>query len=103
MHKDVSMGSNANELFVSLLPLIVLFAVFYFFLIRPQRVQAKRHKEMLEGLKKGDKVISSGGFICEIIKVEEQFFSVRLSDESTARLSRDFVAYKYDDTQATQS
>lgn len=97
------MGSNANELFVSLLPLIVLFAVFYFFLIRPQRVQAKRHKEMLEGLKKGDKVISSGGFICEIIKVEEQFFSVRLSDESTARLSRDFVAYKYDDTQATQS
>lgn len=96
------MGSNANELFVSLLPLIVLFAVFYFFLIRPQRVQAKRHKEMLEGLKKGDKVVSSGGFICEIIKVEGQFFSVRV-DESTARLSRDFVAYKYDDTQATQS
>lgn len=97
------MGNNANDIFVSLLPLIVLFAVFYFFLIRPQRVQAKRHREMLEGLKKGDKVVSSGGLICEIIKVEEQFFSVRLSDESTARLSRDFVAYKYDDTQATQS
>lgn len=97
------MGNNANDIFVSLLPLIVLFAVFYFFLIRPQRVQAKRHREMLEGLKKGDKVVSSGGLICEIIKVEDQFFSVRLSDESTARLSRDFVAYKYDDTQATQS
>lgn len=97
------MGNNANDIFVSLLPLIVLFAVFYFFLIRPQRVQAKRHREMLEGLKKGDKVVSSGGLICEIIKVEEQFFSVRLSDESTARLSRDFVAYKVDDTQPTQS
>ncbi|WP_317371915.1 preprotein translocase subunit YajC [Helicobacter canis] len=97
------MGNNANDIFVSLLPLVVLFAVFYFFLIRPQRVQAKRHREMLEGLKKGDKVVSSGGLICEIIKVEDQFFSVRLSDESTARLSRDFVAYKYDDTQATQS
>lgn len=97
------MGNDANNIFVSLLPLIVLFAVFYFFLIRPQRVQAKRHKEMLEGLKKGDKVVSSGGLICEIIKVEEQFFSVRLSDESTARLSRDFVAYKVDDTQPTQS
>lgn len=96
------MGSNANELFVSLLPLIVLFAVFYFFLIRPQRVQAKRHKEMLAGLKKGDKVVSSGGLICEIIKVEEQFFSVRLSDESTARLSRDFVAYKFDDSAQAQ-
>lgn len=97
------MGNNANDIFVSLLPLIVLFAVFYFFLIRPQRVQAKRHREMLEGLKKGDKVVSSGGLICEIIKVEDQFFSVRLSDESTARLSRDFVAYKVDDTQPTQS
>ncbi|ETD27532.1 preprotein translocase subunit YajC [Helicobacter canis] len=97
------MGNNANDIFVSLLPLIVLFAVFYFLLIRPQRVQAKRHKEMLEGLKKGDKVVSSGGLICEIIKVEGLFFSVRLSDESTARLSRDFVAYKVDDTQPTQS
>lgn len=97
------MGNNANDIFVSLLPLVVLFAVFYFFLIRPQRVQAKRHREMLEGLKKGDKVVSSGGLICEIIKVDGLFFSVRLSDESTARLSRDFVAYKVDDTQPTQS
>ncbi|WP_407380895.1 preprotein translocase subunit YajC [Helicobacter sp.] len=92
---------QANELFVSLLPLIVLFAVFYFFLIRPQRVQAKRHKEMLAALKKGDKVVSSGGLICEIIKVEVEFFSVRLSDESNAKLSKNFVAYKLDDgTQA---
>ena len=49
------MNANAeSNLLVSLLPLVVLFAVFYFFLIRPQRVQAKRHKEMLESLKKGD-------------------------------------------------
>ncbi len=93
------MNANAeSNLLVSLLPLVVLFAVFYFFLIRPQRVQAKRHKEMLESLKKGDKVVSSGGLICEIIKVEEQFFSVRLSDDNTARLSKDFIAYKLDDT-----
>ena len=93
------MNANAeSNLLVSLLPLVVLFVVFYFFLIRPQRVQAKRHKEMLESLKKGDKVVSSGGLICEIIKVEEQFFSVRLSDDNTARLSKDFIAYKLDDT-----
>ena len=42
--------------------------------------------------------MSSGGLICEIIKVEEQFFSVRLSDDNTARLSKDFIAYKLDDT-----
>ena len=50
------MNANAeSNLLVSLLPLVVLFAVFYFFLIRPQRVQAKRHKEMLESLKKAIK------------------------------------------------
>ncbi|GAD18192.1 preprotein translocase subunit YajC [Helicobacter fennelliae] len=87
-----------GSLIVSLLPLVVLFAVFYFFLIRPQRVQAKKHKEMLESLKKGDKIVSQGGFICEILKVEDGFFSVRLSDESTAKLSKEYVAYKVDPT-----
>ena len=60
------------NLFVSLLPLIVLFACFTFFSF-VQRVQAKRHKEMLAALKKGDKVVSLGGLICEIIKVEVGF------------------------------
>lgn len=83
-------GSNDNML-VALLPFIVLFAVFYFFLIRPQRVQAKKHKEMVESLKKGDKIITNGGLVCEIIKVEDTFFTVRLSDDSTARVSKEFI------------
>ncbi len=96
------MNGNMNDMLVSLLPLIVLFAVFYFFLIRPQRMQAKKHKEMLEALKKGDKIVAQGGFICEIIKVEDTFFSVRLSDDTTAKLSKDFVAYKLDETQQSK-
>ncbi len=91
--------AKMQEIFGALLPLIVLFVVFYFFLIRPQRMQAKRHRAMLDSLKKGDKIVSQGGFICEILKVEDTFFSVRLSDETTARLSKEYVAYKLDDTQ----
>lgn len=91
------MGSNFGEIFQALIPFIVLFAVFYFLLIRPQRTQAKRHREMIESLKKGDKIVSTGGFVCEVIKVEDTFFSVRLSDDSTARLSKDFVSFKVDD------
>ncbi len=89
--------NSMQDIFGALLPLIVLFVVFYFFLIRPQRMQAKRHKEMLDSLKKGDKVVAQGGFICEITKVEETFFSVKLSDETTARLAREYVAYKLDE------
>ena len=75
----------------------MLFAVFYFLLIRPQRTQAKRHREMIDSLEKGDKVVSTGGLICEVIKVEDSFFTVRLSDDSTARLSKEFVSFKLDD------
>ena len=57
--------------------------------------QQKAHKEMLANLKKGDKVISNGGFICEIIKVEENFFSVKLNDDTQVRLAKDFIFNKY--------
>lgn len=89
-----------KEMLTSILPLIVLFAIFYFFIIRPQRVQQKKHKEMLANLKKGDKIITTGGFICEVMKAEDTFFSVKLNDETIVRLAKDYVAYKYDDTQS---
>ncbi|HEC1582143.1 TPA: preprotein translocase subunit YajC, partial [Campylobacter upsaliensis] len=78
-----------------LLPLIVLFAIFYFLVIRPQQKQAKAHKQMLESLQKGDKIITNGGLICEVIKPEEDFIKVKLNEENiTARISREFVAKK---------
>ena len=57
------MDSNMSSIIGSLLPLIVLFAIFYFVMIRPQIKQQKAHKEMVASLKKGDKIISNGGFI----------------------------------------
>ena len=46
-----------------LIPLILIFVIFYFFLIRPQQRKVKEHKVMVEGLKRGDKVITSGGIV----------------------------------------
>ena len=59
-----------NDLLSSLMPLVVLFAIFYFLIIRPQQKQQKDHKAMLEALEKGDKIVTSGGLIVEITKVE---------------------------------
>ena len=51
------------------IPLILIFVIFYFFLIRPQQKKAKDHKSMVENLKRGDKVIASGGIVGTVIKI----------------------------------
>lgn len=84
-----------GSLLSSLLPLVVLFAIFYFLVIRPQQKQAKAHRQMLESLQKGDKIITSGGLICEVVKPEEDFINVKLNDENViVKVSRDFIAKK---------
>lgn len=85
---------NAQNIFTQLLPLIVLIAIFYFLIIRPQQKQAKNHKEMITALDKGDKVVTSGGFIVEVVKREEDYFMVRLNDDTIVKLAKDYVAKK---------
>lgn len=83
----------------SLLPLVVLFAIFYFLVIRPQQKQQKSHAAMLAALEKGDKIITSGGLICEVIKPEDDFIRVKLNDDVIVRVSREFVARKIEKTE----
>ncbi|EAH7486990.1 preprotein translocase subunit YajC [Campylobacter jejuni] len=86
-----------NSILTSLLPLVVLFTIFYFLVIRPQQKQAKAHKQMLESLQKGDKIITNGGLICEVVKPEEDFIKVKLNEDNvTAKISREFIAKKID-------
>ncbi|WP_114377876.1 preprotein translocase subunit YajC [Elioraea thermophila] len=54
---------------MSLLPLVLIFVVFYFILIRPQQKKAKEHREMLAALKKGDRVVTGGGVIATVVRV----------------------------------
>ncbi|MEJ2027401.1 MAG: preprotein translocase subunit YajC [Limibacillus sp.] len=54
---------------ISLLPLILIFVVFYFFLIRPQQKKMKEHRNMVEAVKRGDRVVTSGGIIGEVTKI----------------------------------
>jgi preprotein translocase subunit YajC len=79
------------------LPLILLFAIFYFLIIRPQQKQQKEHKAMLESLAKGDRIVTTGGLIAKIVKVEEDFIKIELSDGVIAKLDRLYVARKLSD------
>ncbi|MCQ2856646.1 preprotein translocase subunit YajC [Helicobacter pylori] len=86
-----------QEILTTALPFGVLFLIFYFLIVRPQRQQQKKHKEMIEGLTKGDKIVTQGGLIVEVLKAEANFFSVKLNDDTTAKLSKNYVAFKLDE------
>ncbi len=89
---------GGSDIFASLLPLVVLFAIFYFLVIRPQQKQAKTHKEMVGSLTKGDKVVTNGGLICEVVKPEDDFIKVKLNDNTVVKLSREYVAKKFEES-----
>ncbi len=77
---------------MSFLPLIVIFAVFYFMLIRPQMKRAKEHKQLVSGLGKGDEVITNGGLLGKITDVSDSFVTLELADNLRIKLQRQAVA-----------
>jgi len=85
-----------NNALAQLFPFIALFAIFYFLIIRPQQKAQKEHQAMIESLKKGDKIITTGGLIVEVAKVEEDFFKVKIDDNTIAKLDKAYVAKKID-------
>ncbi len=88
---------------LNFLPLIVLFAIFYFLIIRPQQKQAKAHKEMLNSLTKGDKIVTNGGLIVEVVKAEDEFLKIRINDEVVAKLDKNFVARKIENNVVSET
>lgn len=64
-------GAGAGSAFASFIPLILIFAIMYFLLIRPQQKKMKEHKAMVEALRRGDQVLTSGGIVGKVTKVQE--------------------------------
>ncbi|WP_299617013.1 preprotein translocase subunit YajC [Pelagibius sp.] len=62
-------GGGGADIFTSLLPIILIFVVFYFLLIRPQQKKVKQHRDMVQALRRGDKVVTGGGLIGTVTKV----------------------------------
>jgi len=74
------------------IPLILIFIIFYFFLIRPQQKRVKDHKAMVESLKKGDEVITSGGIIGTVDRVmEDDRIEVSISDDTKVQIIRSTI------------
>ena len=92
-----TMGTGATIIYyaVQFVPMILIFVVFYFLLIRPQQKRAKQHRAMLDALQKGDYVITSGGLLGRILEVENNIFTIDLGD-SKVRVPRGYITGTYD-------
>ncbi|MDD3775421.1 MAG: preprotein translocase subunit YajC [Sulfurovaceae bacterium] len=89
-------GAEQGSALLSFLPLVALFAIFYFLIIRPQQKQQQKHKEMIDSLQKGDQIITNGGLYAEVVKTEENFIKIKLNETTIVKIDRAFVAKKVD-------
>lgn len=85
------------DIISQLLPFVFLIAIMYFVIIRPQQKEAQAKKNMIESLKKGDKVVTNGGFIVVVHKVEDNFFSVEMNKDTIVKIAKDSIAKKFED------
>ncbi|MCL4117811.1 UNVERIFIED_CONTAM: hypothetical protein GTU68_037360 [Idotea baltica] len=76
----------------SILMLVVFFAIFWFLLIRPQQKKNKELRKMLSELSKGDEVVTNGGMIGKIAKIDESFVDLEISEGVTIKVQRNAVA-----------
>ncbi|MBI1262502.1 MAG: preprotein translocase subunit YajC [Rhizobiales bacterium] len=73
-------GGSANEFLISMVPFIALFAIMYFLVLRPQQQRVKAHKALVDGVRRGDVVVTSGGIVGKVSKVEEAEVLVEIAD-----------------------
>jgi preprotein translocase subunit YajC len=78
--------------FMSFLPLVIIFVIFYFLLIRPQSKRAKEHREMVAKLAKGDEVVAGGGILGRVTDVSESYITVEIADGVAIKVQRQAVA-----------
>ena len=84
------------------LPIIILFAIFYFLLIRPQQKKAKEHREMIANLKKGTRIVTSGGIYGTIVSIDDTTIGLEIAEKVKIKISRGNVAAQIADNDSAQ-
>lgn len=95
-------AANPNEGFASLIPMILIMVIFWVLLIRPQQKRLKAHGEMIQALKKGDKVITGGGFYGEIMDVKEDHLVVEIAENVRVKVKQDTILTKQTSSDSEQ-
>lgn len=86
--------AQAGNPIISIFPLILIFVIFYFMLIRPQKSKEKEHQKMLTNLNKNDEIVTNSGIHGTIVNVKDKTVIVRIDDNVKIELEKNCVAYK---------
>lgn len=85
-------GSGGQSTIMNLVPLIFMFAIFYFLLIRPQQKKAKEHRALLDSLKKGDQVITAAGIHGKVTALDENIATLEIAPGVNIKISKGYIA-----------
>ena len=84
-------GQQASTLEL-VLPLLLMFGIFYFLLIRPQQKKAKEHKNMVDAIGKGDEIITNGGLVAKIVDLDDSFLTCKIAENVEVKVQRHAVS-----------
>ncbi len=90
-YAQAATGGSTQDTLMGLLPLVLMFVVLYFVMIRPQMKRQKEHKAMVEALAKGDEVVTAGGFLGKVSKIGETYIGVELATGVEVQMQRSAV------------
>jgi preprotein translocase subunit YajC len=85
-------AGSSTSMIIQFLPIILIFVIMYFLILRPQRQKARLHQEMVANLRRGDTVVTTGGLIGKVAKVEDSELQVELAEGVRVRVVRGMVA-----------
>lgn len=89
MAEGAAAGPSADVL--GFLPLLVIFAIFYFLIIRPQVKRAKEHKKLVESVAKGDEIVTTGGLLGRVVEAGDNFVTLEIADGIQVKVQRQAV------------
>lgn len=84
-------GGDFMTSMMSMLPLLLMFAVLYFIMIRPQMRKQKEHRAMIDALAKGDEVVTAGGILGRVAKIDENFVGLEVANNVEVRIQRSAI------------
>jgi preprotein translocase subunit YajC len=91
-YAQAAAGGSTQDTLLGMLPLVLMFVVLYFVMIRPQMKKQKEHKAMVDALAKGDEVVTAGGMLGKVSKIGEIYVSVELASGVEVQMQRSAVA-----------
>lgn len=83
---------ESSPMWTFMAPMVLMVVIFYFLLIRPQQKKAKEHRQFLDNLKRGDRVITTGGLCGEITAINDQIVTLEVADKVRLEVGRPYIA-----------